>query len=295
MSRCASFVTALSAFVLALVFQHSNAYAGAWVQKKHDYFFKLSGTYLYTTEEYDSDGNIQDIRAQDTLITNTSYRELTATGYLEYGVTDRFTLVANLPFKVVTSKRTELPEPDRPQRNVEAVTGGLSDLTLSGRFLLTSSSLPVSLQAGVKIPLGYDPSPPDQGTPLGSGKVDVEANLLLGASFYPVPAYVTGGIGYRLRGGAGISNEYLYQIELGFTPGKWLVKGTLDGIYSTTKPHVQSSSTTTITNPDILKIIPTVGYAFTERFALGAEMFHTLEGKNTVTGTTYVLAVVFTR
>lgn len=295
MSRYVRFVTALAAPVLILTLQHSTVRAGAWVQNKHSYFLKLSGTYLYTTEEFDSEGNLQDIRAQDSLITDTSYEEVTATAYLEYGLTGRLTLVANLPFKIVTSKRTELPVPGVPQRNVEVVTGGLSDLTLSGRFLLTNNKMPISIQAGLKIPLGYDPSPPDEGTPIGSGKVDAEAILLAGSSLYPVPAYITGGFGYRVRGGTGISDEYLFQVEVGLTPGNFLIKATLDGVYSTAEPEEQESSTTTVTNPDILKIIPTIGYSFTPRFAIGAEVFHVLEGKNTVAGTTYVLALVFMR
>jgi hypothetical protein len=84
-------------------------------------------------------------------------------------------------------------------------------------------------------------------------------------------------------------------LELGLTPGAWLFKATLDGLYSASTPPPQGSSTTTTTNLDILKVIPTVGLAITPRFAIGAELFYVLEGKNTVAGTTYAIAVVFSR
>jgi hypothetical protein len=289
------FLTASSVAAFVLALQLSTVHAGAWVQKKHGYFFKLSGSYLYTTQEYDNQGIIQEIREDEPGIENTSYQEVAATGYLEYGVTERLTLVSNLPFKIITSKRSEIRDPGDPFRNVEVVTGGLSDLTISGRFLIGGGTIPISLQAGAKIPMGYDASPPDQGAPLGSGKVDIEGHILAGASLYPVPAYLTGQFGYRLRSGTGIADEYLFQLELGLTPGPWLFKATLDGLYSASTPSQQGSSTTTTTNQDLLKIIPTVGFAITPRFGIGAELFYPLKGKNTVAGTTYAVGMVFSR
>lgn len=288
-------VVVLTAPLLVLVAQHSPAIAGAWVQKQRGYFFKLTGSYLYTNQEYDSEGNVNDIRANDDGITNTSYKEVALTGYLEYGFTDRVTLVTNFPFKIVTSKRTELSTPDDPQRTVEVVTGGLSDFTVSARLLLFGRAAPLSVQGGVKIPLGYDRFPPEEGAPLGSGKVDVEGWVLAGTSLHPLPAYVTGQVGYRLRDGQGISDEFLFQAEAGLTPSPWYMKATLEGTYSAKTPVEQESPTVTTTNTDVLKLIPTVGYDFSPWFAVGAEAFITLNGKNTVAGTTYVLGVVFTR
>lgn len=288
--RPAGSTLALAAAVLVAL--QSSALAGAWVQKQDAYYFKLTGGYLYTTEEYDSDGNVRPIRGNEPGISNTSYEEVSATGYLEYGATSRLTLVANLPFKIITSTRTELPSPGSPLRNLEIVTGGLSDLTLSGRFLLFGTSTPVSVQAGAKLPLGYDTAPPDEGPPLGSGKVDVEGSVLAGAGLWPIRFYATGQFGYRVRGGDGIADEYLFQLEGGFTPGNLLVKATLDGIYSAERATDESSASVTVTNQDVLKIIPTVAYRFHRRFALGAEVIHTLSGRNTLSGTTWTLGVV---
>jgi hypothetical protein len=287
--RATAVTLTVSLTLLALL--HSAAYGGAWVQKQRGYFFKLTASYLYTTEEYDSKGNIRRIREGEPGISNTSYKELSATAYLEYGVTRRLTVVANLPFKVVTSARTEETTEDLT-RNIEVVTGGLSDLTLSGRFLLFGTSSPLSIQAGVKVPMGYEATPPDGGAPLGSGKVDVEGWVLAGTGIWPLRAYFTGQLGYRLRGGNGIADEHLFQVEGGFTPGKWLAKATLEGIYSKGSAGDQESSTVVITNQDVLKVIPTIAYRFNYRFAVGAELIHILEGKNTVAGTTYFVGIL---
>ncbi|MGD8413988.1 MAG: hypothetical protein PVF33_07135 [Candidatus Latescibacterota bacterium] len=282
----------LSTAIVLVFLIDSSAFGGAWVQKKRSYFLKFMAGYLYTTGEYDSEGNVRLIREGEPGIENTSYKEMSLTGYLEYGVTNRFTVVANLPFKVVSAKRTEAPTADAPMRTVEVITGGLSDLWLSGRLLLLGTSAPLSIQAGVKLPLGYDAAPPEGGAPLGSGKVDVEGALLAGAGIWPIRAYVTGAVGYGLRGGTDISNEYLFRIEGGFTPGNWLAKATLEGVYSTEKPTSDESSTVVITNQDVLKLMPTLAYRFHYRFAVGLEMIHTLAGRNTVTGTTYFVGVL---
>jgi len=292
MPRFSIMATALAASILLVALMHSAAFGGAWVQKKHGYFFKLTTGYLYTTEEYDSAGNIRSIREGEPGISNTSFKEVNITGYLEYGVSNRFTMVADLPFKVVTSSWTEAASIDGPVRTVEVVTGGLSDLTLSGRFLLFGKTNPVSIQAGVKLPLGYDASPPDGGAPLGSGKVDVEGALLAGTGIWPIRVYATGAIGYRIRGGSGIADEFLFRVEGGFTPGDWLAKATLEGVYSAETLGDQGSSTVNVTNQDILKIIPTLAYRFHYRFAVGAELIHTLSGKNTVSGTTYSVGIL---
>jgi hypothetical protein len=291
--RLSILVTLCTSVLLSIAVLHSTALAGAWVQKKSGYFFKLTGTYLFTTEEYDSAGNVQPIRGSESDITNTSYREVAFTGYLEYGVNSRLTIVGNLPFKIVTSKRTEIPSAGGPMRNVEVVTAGLADLTLSGRLLLLGTSTPLSIQAGVKLPMGYEAAPPDQGAPLGSGKIDVEGMVLAGMGIWPVRFYLTGGFGYRLRGGLGIADEYLFEIEGGFTPGNWLVKATLNGIYSAKTPGSQGSATVTTTNQDVLKIIPTIAYRINRRFSVGIEAYHTAHGKNTVAGTTWVVGLVF--
>ncbi len=83
MTRHLKSAAALAAALSILALANSPAISGAWVQSKHGYFLKLTGTYLYTTEEFDSDGNTRPIRSGDPGIENATYREITATGYLE--------------------------------------------------------------------------------------------------------------------------------------------------------------------------------------------------------------------
>lgn len=260
---------------------------------------KLSGTYLYSEKEFDHLGDEVDIRAGDELITETSYRDIGFAGYVEYGLTDRLTIVGTLPFKILTSKRTELGTFGGPTEAVEVVTGGLSDLNLSARYPLVKGPLPVAVQAGAKVPLGYDRTPGDEGAPLGSGKIDVEAHLLAGASLYPFPGYLTGGAGYRLRGG-NLSDQFVFSLEGGVTFPRFQVKAAIDGTYSADAPPElvdpaggQTSSITRITDQDILKISPGVSFAVGRGAYLTAEAYYIVAGKNTVAGTTYSIGLVF--
>ena len=56
-----------------------NAGAQAWVKQRGEYFFKLTSSYLYATEEFNSNGDRQDINGEDLLRTDSSFREVAFT------------------------------------------------------------------------------------------------------------------------------------------------------------------------------------------------------------------------
>ncbi len=61
----------------------------------------------------------------------------------------------------------------------------------------------------------------------------MDAKLLLGASLYPIPAYLTGDIGYRKRGGEFV-DEIQFNFEAGYTFfNKYLLRFQTSGIKST--------------------------------------------------------------
>ena len=140
--------------VLVTLFS-GNAGAQAWVKQRGEYFFKLTGSHLYTTEEFNSDGDRQDINAEDELRTDSSFREDAIIAYVEYGLTDHFTLVATVPFKVLTSEEVEQFGFGFRPTKVTQTNGGLGDLELFIRFPIVQHSFAMSVQPGLKIPLGY--------------------------------------------------------------------------------------------------------------------------------------------
>jgi len=277
----------------------ADVLAGAWLQKKDSYYFKVSASYLSSTRELNFDGNEVDILSGDTLLTDTSYRDVGVSLYLEYGLGDRLTVVGTLPFKVLTSRRNEVLSAAGLERPVEAVNGGLSDLSLGLRYPLRTGPLPVSVQGAVRLPLGYDNRPENGGPPLGSGRVDLEGLLLVGLSLYPFPGYMTGGAGYRVKTGD-LDDEVVFSVEAGASWRRLMGRVGLDGLYSTSDPPNLAasgggrvSSAVAVTNQDILKLTPGISFSFSDEVSLVAETFHILSGKNTVTGTTYSLGVVY--
>ena len=68
--------------------------SGAWVQKKHGFYFKVSGNYFLTTKEFNHEGRRLDIFQERIIYEDTSFRDLNLTAYLEYGLFEKFTLVA---------------------------------------------------------------------------------------------------------------------------------------------------------------------------------------------------------
>jgi hypothetical protein len=294
--RCAAVALA------ATVFAPEAATGGAWVQKKDSYYLKVSASYLYTERELDFDGNEVDILSGQDGIAGASYRDIGAAIYLEYGVTDRLTVVGTLPFKVLRSRRTEDNEVIDLKRDVEATTSGLGDMSLGLRYPLRSAPFPLSAYGAARLPLGYERTPENGGPPLGSGRVDLEGSVLAGASLRPFPGgtgYLTGGVGYRVRTGA-LDDEFFFSIEAGVSWRRLMARFGVDALFSTTDPPNlaepdggTASASMVVTNQDILKLTPGLSLSLNEEVSLVLEAFDIVDGKNTVTGTTWSAGVVY--
>lgn len=302
-------VSRISALTIAILsFSLSSAAAQAWLQPAGSYYFKFSSSYLSTEEEFNFKGDRQPIFAEDLSRMDTSFRDISFTAYLEYGLSPNLTIVGSVPFKILTAKETRSPSPAFPLLRNERTNGGLGDVFAGARVPVLRRPFALSVQAGVKIPLGYEKEPDNEGPPLGSGEVDAEVQLLYGQSLYPIPAYLSAGVGYRVRGGE-LHDEILYSAEGGYTFGALSLKLRFDGLQSTEDPPDIGGATLTTPLPggggavnnvivgdqDVFKLTPGVTYAFDENFSVSGELFHTLAGKDTVAGTAVSIGLVFSR
>lgn len=287
---------------------HSQLFAGAWTQKKSRLYLKISANYLNTTEEFNHVGEKQEIFQERFAFINTSFRDFNFNAYAEYGLFDRFTVIANLPYKILTAKRTEVVGDSVVSRILTLYSLGVADLSLSGRYAIFKAPLAVAFQGGIKIPLGYDKNPRNEGAPLGTGEVDFEGNLLFGKSLYPLPFYLTGGIGYRQRSGA-LHDQVLYTAEAGFQQSIFLFKVTLDGLFSTTTPPDLAGQAIITPLPggggafpniivgdqDVHKISPSLVVKVSPITSFQLEALHIFSGKDTVAGTVFSVGVVVTK
>ena len=278
-----------------------DAASQAWVQPVDSYYVKFSASYLSTQEEFDAEGNRQEIFADDPSRSDGSFRDITFTAYAEYGFKPFLTAVARLPFKVLTSTQTVAEAPGFPSVRSETTNGGFGDLLVSLRTPIVRHPFALAFQGGVKLPTGYEPDPDNGGPALGSGEIDIEGHLTWGLSLYPIRAYVSAGAGYRLRGGP-LHDEVLYNAEAGYTLERLFLKVRLDGIENTAgvdadlAPETRSETVADIVvgDQDIWKLNAEAAYAVTGRAWLNGEIFHTFAGRATVAGTTVSIGLVLT-
>lgn len=83
-------------FTVLLVFAFMSTMAGGpWPRAKGSGYAQLSGTYLGYSKIFDANSDIVTLRR--------SMTDVTVQTYVEYGITDKLTFTANLPFKYASS------------------------------------------------------------------------------------------------------------------------------------------------------------------------------------------------
>ena len=127
--------------------------------------------------------------------------------------------------------------------------------------------------------------------PLSTRKVDLDARVLLGRSLYPAPAYLSGELGFRTRGGA-LSNEGFYSFEAGVSAGRFLFKGYVSGIV-TTGECVSENEVSLIGDQNLLKVSPGIIYEVTPGVELSFDFFRVMSGCNTGAGNTFFFGVAY--
>ena len=182
-----------AAFLTAIVLTafQGQAYAGAWLQKKGHGLLILSTTMLSSGQVLDAAGHSVNIPR---------YNRFDVDAWLEYGLTDRMTLVFRPQFRSVS-----LAKP------YDLHYAGIGYTALGVRVGLWSSSETVfSLQSLLRIP----------GDPLvGASQFETDTRLLYGHSFRlgTWPAFIDTEFAYRFRGGV-VPDEIRSDVTFGIRP-----------------------------------------------------------------------------
>jgi hypothetical protein len=77
----------------------SSLFAGAWTQKKNGYYLRIYSTYLFAQEEYNYQGESQELFEEQLAYRDSYFKDISLIIYSEYGLTDNLTFVGELPFK----------------------------------------------------------------------------------------------------------------------------------------------------------------------------------------------------
>jgi hypothetical protein len=176
---------------------------------------------------------------------------------------------------------------------------------LYGKLAILDNPLALAIQAGTRIPLGYSKEPQNNGPRLGTAEMIYEGHIHLGSSFYPLPMYFSGSVGYRHRSGE-LSDEVIITGEIGYTLGPIFIKTYVEALRSVvTPPDIYGQPIVTPLPggggvlPDIIigdqhltKVIPSITLNLSNSLGIQFEIIEPITGRNALNGTTYSLGFV---
>jgi hypothetical protein len=192
-----------------------SAAQSGWVKSKGSGYTQASYYHFSSDEYYAIDGTLFD---QGATFTNQVYHL-----YGEYGISDKVTLIADIPAVVLN------------QFSTTETVGNIGDVNLTARYGLRQKEWPVSISLGVSVPTGKKDlfatanSPNEFGIieqinlPTGDGEWNFLGTIAASKSFWNGRAYGTLYTTYNLR-----TQNYSGQVrmggELGIQPMKnlWL-------------------------------------------------------------------------
>jgi protein XagA len=246
--------------------------AGAWTPKSGAAYHKLAAYHFSSDRSFGA-------RAPDLR----SYSDTNLTYYFEYGLTDRLTFVSSIPYKRLSSERS----------SGTVRSTGIGDIDLGLRYrLLQDGPLVLSTSWLLKAPYAYSSN---AALPPGNGQVDFEGRLLFGYGLGS-NGYFGAELGYRYRAEAP-ADELRYLVEYGFDATESLyLRAKYDGIVGQGN---SSGLGIVAANPnlnlefDLTKLEVTAGLKLTPSSAAEVSVTRNITGENTLRGSNYSLAWVY--
>ncbi len=195
------------AILLSTVFQAAHA-GGPWPRKKNSGYAQLGFTYLGYNSFYNHEGKVVSMRRNVT--------DFTSQLFFEYGLTDRLTMTANLPFKYVSSSES-IASSDTTYFRDTVPNGnlfGLSTVMLGLKYNIINKK--VLFSAGLNAEANV--AKYDSLTTLRTGPDAwvIHPFLSVGSSFVQGKLYTLLDAGYRLRLN-NYSDEADFNFELGYS------------------------------------------------------------------------------
>lgn len=256
----------------ATILASTPAFAGAWTAPKGGAYNKFAVNFFDSSSFFGPD----QVGFEEFTDQNFTY-------YGEYGLEDDLTLFASIPIKRLT--RTDF--------GIEVSEEGVGDVDLGLRYNFYNKEFVFSGQFLFKAPYLYDS---DAALPLGNGQEDYEFRLLFGKSLGKL-GYFGAEAGYRFRAGDPV-DEFRYLIEYGFdlTDEVYLrakLDGTLNAGSDANLVNTQSANPALPLAFDLGKLETTAGWKFQDNLAGEFTLTSNLYGDNTLTGTNFQFALVY--
>ncbi len=183
-----------------------DALAGPWPARKGGGYYKLGFGYVRANTYYEPNG---------TRVSIPTLADYTVSLYAEYGITDRLTGTAYLPFLQRLTLNRQIGRESGVTFFDGAENTAVADADIGLRFgILQAGNTVVSASLTAGLPIG-DTSQ-ESGLYTGDGEFNQHLAIGVGHSFYPAPAWVAVQAGVNNRTG-GFSDEFRYEAEAGYT------------------------------------------------------------------------------
>lgn len=263
---------------------------GPWPQPKGKAYLKLSEWWLSYDKHYTSSGKT------DPNVTSGVYN---TTLYGEYGLTDRLTIVANMP---IVSRSVMNNLLSRTTGEViakgDAITGpGDADLGLRFALNKAGSSYPFAASLTLGLPIGNAKGGEAGNLQTGDGEFNQLLQLHLGHSFQlgETAAYwsVSAGVNNRTEG---FSDEFRFGLEAGinFLNNKFWAIGRLNGAKSFLNGETAANTTNTsifANNAEFISPGLELNYYVSQQFGVSAGIAGAVSGKLIAAAPTYSVGV----
>ncbi len=276
-----SILIALSFLISASVFA-----GGGWPKKKKTYYFKLSGWYLNADEHFTPNGKGP----------NTTTQLFSTSLYGEYGITDRLTAVANIPFfyRNTFNKTIVNGEETSPGEDLNS----FGDTQIGLKYGIFQNDT-FSATFGITLDLPFGENGKGVGGRLATG--DEEFNHIyrfdVGASIYnsdKVSVYGNLYTGLNVRT-EGFSDESRSGIEIGagFLDKKLWIVGKLDTIqplFNGDREPGQGQGIF-VNNVEVTSLTPEVNFYISKKIGFSAGMTIPLSGTFVYTNPSYTAGI----
>ena len=279
----------LSLFIV-LIFSTLAQAGGGWTQPKGGIYLKLSEWWIVSNQHYTDAGLIDP---------NTTSGIFNTSIYGEYGITDRITALAYIPFfsrsymnNVVSGTTGELLIPG------EAINGfGDSDIGIK-YALNPNGKIRTAATIMFGLPLGEDAGGTQKNLQLGDGEFNQLLQLDASSSFSiknKATIYGTATVGFNNRT-QGFSDEFRYGLEvgIGLLENRFWLVGKLTGVESLKNGTLASEVTSTsvfANNSEFTSFTTEVAYYVTKKFGVSASYATAFRGEIIFANPSYSVGV----
>lgn len=259
-----------SLLIFILTLCSSALFAGGWLQGKDKGYFKLNQSVIQGNQFYNGNGEVIDI------ITVGIYQ---TSAYLEYGVSNKFDLVAYFPFfsrnilnKAIYSSGVTVPGDE---------LNAIGDANLGIKYGIRQNKrtvLSASLMLG--IPSGNSDGGESGILQTGDGEFNQLITVEMGHSFNSKwYGNLGAGINFRTKG---FSEEWRVLAEVGFMPtDKWLLALKMSSVNSFMNGEALPSAGNGIfsNNMEFFSVGPEIAYRFGKSMGVSVAYFGAFSGQ----------------